>query len=230
METNTTTTTLQNLHSATNLADFPRSLFDNKPDDVPVQSQVQVQTSPVQLLSPMLLQTALGGSQNQQQLLWTAPNQLTTQSTASGSNSNAMIPSLVSLLNTSNSNNQSANNLHTKKCLFHRQFVRPLHQQLLQNHQQQQQQIRISNQIVSTTNIQNSSNSNRTTHVTTRDAITTNPLPPLNAALLQDRYLLLDLVDGSSFHKCVDIRTQKMLVCKVSVIFYCSMNNLKKNI
>ncbi|CAO1367145.1 unnamed protein product [Diamesa tonsa] len=38
---------------------------------------------------------------------------------------------------------------------------------------------------------------------------------PLNAALLQDRYLLLDLVDGSSFYKCVDITTQKMLVCKI---------------
>lgn len=49
-----------------------------------------------------------------------------------------------------------------------------------------------------------------------RDAISTNISPQLNAALLQDRYLLLDLVDGSSFYKCIDIQTQKMLVCKVS--------------
>lgn len=49
-----------------------------------------------------------------------------------------------------------------------------------------------------------------------RDAISTNTSPQLNAALLQDRYLLLDLVDGSSFYKCIDIQTQKMLVCKVS--------------
>jgi tribbles-like protein len=38
---------------------------------------------------------------------------------------------------------------------------------------------------------------------------------PLNAALLQDRYLLLDIVDGSSFHKAMDILTRTMMVCKI---------------
>lgn len=61
-----------------------------------------------------------------------------------------------------------------------------------------------------------------------RDAISTNIAPQLNAALLQDRYLLLDMVDGSSFYKCIDIQTQKMLVCKVGGItstFYFSSFN-----
>lgn len=61
-----------------------------------------------------------------------------------------------------------------------------------------------------------------------RDAISTNIAPQLNAALLQDRYLLLDMVDGSSFYKCIDIQTQKMLVCKVGGItstFYSSSFN-----
>lgn len=54
-----------------------------------------------------------------------------------------------------------------------------------------------------------------------RDAISTsNIAPQLNAALLQDRYLLLDMVDGSSFYKCIDITTQKMLVCKVGGSFF----------
>ena len=89
-------------------------------------------------------------------------------------------------------------------------------QQMLQQHQQFQQQIRLNN----------SQNTNIATVATvaakqvTRDAISTNALPQLNAALLQDRYLLLDLVDGSSFYKCVDITTQKMLVCKVSVFLF----------
>lgn len=39
---------------------------------------------------------------------------------------------------------------------------------------------------------------------------------PLNAALLADRYLLLDLVDGSSLYKCIDVQSQESLVCKVS--------------
>lgn len=54
-----------------------------------------------------------------------------------------------------------------------------------------------------------------------RDAISTNIAPQLNAALLQDRYLLLDMVDGSSFYKCIDIQTQKMLVCKVGGTLDC---------
>ncbi|CAO1360410.1 unnamed protein product [Diamesa hyperborea] len=81
-------------------------------------------------------------------------------------------------------------------------------QQLIQQHQQLQQQSRLNNS--QTANV-----ATVAAKQVTRDAISTNALPQLNAALLQDRYLLLDLVDGSSFYKCVDITTQKMLVCKV---------------
>lgn len=37
----------------------------------------------------------------------------------------------------------------------------------------------------------------------------------LNAALLAERYLLLDLVDGSTLYKCIDVKTHEELVCKV---------------
>jgi hypothetical protein len=79
-----------------------------------------------------------------------------------------------------------------------------LHPQILQ--QQLQQQVRISNQPAV----------NRNSTQANRDAISSNVQPPqFNAALLQDRYLLLDMVDGSSFYKCIDIQTQKVLACKV---------------
>jgi hypothetical protein len=96
-------------------------------------------------------------------------------------------------------------------------------QQIQQQQQQQAQQIRINNN----SNVSIASNAasaaitvvNRTSTQPKRDAISTNIIaPPLNAALLQDRYLLLDMVDGSSFYKCIDIQTQKMLVCKVGGI------------
>lgn len=95
------------------------------------------------------------------------------------------------------------------------------HPQLLQ-HAQQQQQIRIGNSQIPTNSCPTSAAVaagiaavNRASAQPNRDAISTNTTPQLNAALLQDRYLLLDLVDGSSFYKCIDIQTQKMLVCKV---------------
>jgi hypothetical protein len=78
--------------------------------------------------------------------------------------------------------------------------------QILQQQLQQQQQVRISNQPAV----------NRNSTQANRDAISSNVQPPqFNAALLQDRYLLLDMVDGSSFYKCIDIQTQKVLACKV---------------
>lgn len=129
--------------------------------------------------------------------------------------SSATVPQIMNILNS-----------NAKKCTFHRQCLHiqspqtaqpsppvaqqhqiqmplqtPPQQQLL-HHQQVQQQIRI--------------NQSRPNSQANRDAISTNTSPQLNAALLQDRYLLLDLVDGSSFYKCIDIQTQKMLVCKVS--------------
>lgn len=37
----------------------------------------------------------------------------------------------------------------------------------------------------------------------------------LSAALLAERYLLMDLVDGSTLYKCIDVKTHEELVCKV---------------
>lgn len=37
----------------------------------------------------------------------------------------------------------------------------------------------------------------------------------MNAALLAERYLLLDMVDGSTLYKCMDVKTHEELVCKV---------------
>lgn len=42
----------------------------------------------------------------------------------------------------------------------------------------------------------------------------------MNAALLAERYLLLDLVEGSTLYKCIDVKTHEELVCKVCGIFY----------
>lgn len=41
----------------------------------------------------------------------------------------------------------------------------------------------------------------------------------LNAALLAERYLLMDLVEGSTLYKCIDVKTHEELVCKVNFIF-----------
>lgn len=91
--------------------------------------------------------------------------------------------------------------------------------QLLHHHPQllHQQQIRISSTQIPPLSSSTVAAVNRASAQANRDAISTNITPQLNAALLQDRYLLLDLVDGSSFYKCIDIQTQKMLVCKVKI-------------
>lgn len=41
----------------------------------------------------------------------------------------------------------------------------------------------------------------------------------MNAALLAERYLLMDLVDGSTLYKCMDVKTHEELVCKVRIVF-----------
>lgn len=41
----------------------------------------------------------------------------------------------------------------------------------------------------------------------------------MNAALLAERYLLLDLVEGSTLYKCIDVKTHEELVCKVHELF-----------
>lgn len=42
----------------------------------------------------------------------------------------------------------------------------------------------------------------------------------MNAALLAERYLLLDLVEGSTLYKCIDVKTHEELVCKVRKYHY----------
>lgn len=42
----------------------------------------------------------------------------------------------------------------------------------------------------------------------------------LNASLLAERYLLMDMVEGSTLYKCIDVRTYEELVCKVSDFLY----------
>lgn len=175
------------------ISTYPRAVIDRKPDD---QSLESVQRS--------------------NYLLYPSPPQ--TSSASSQAVSSATVPQIVNILNPlisqialPNSNTGGA-----KKCTFHQQCLHLQHQQQTsanqtQNYQQQstqQQQVRISNQIQPAVN-RNSTQANR-------DAISSNVQPTFNAALLQDRYLLLDMVDGSSFYKCIDIQTQKILVCKVS--------------
>lgn len=168
--------------------DYSRSIFDNKPDE---------------------------------------PQASSTVPTVASSSGAPTVPTMQNASLTVGPNAGNSN-LLAKKCLFHRQCNRNHLQQQTQlaYHQQQQQQIRINNNTIniSASPISNSSanssgGSNAATNQrgqTNRDAVSTNVVPQLNAALLHDRYLLLELVDGSSFYGCVDIKTQKPLVCKVS--------------
>lgn len=201
---------------------YPRPLIDRKPDDDP-----SVHSAPRIVISA-----------------------------GPPSSTSATVPQIVSILNTSTNaaaiSNAKKCTFH-RQCLHiqspqsqqagqhqspqappqliqHHQIQLPLQTppQLLQHPQiLQQQQIRISNPQIPTSNSSTSAviasaaaaAVNRASTQANRDAISTNiSPPPMNAALLQDRYLLLDLVDGSSFYKCIDIQTQKMLVCKVSLL------------
>lgn len=45
----------------------------------------------------------------------------------------------------------------------------------------------------------------------------------MSSALLAERYLLLDLVEGSTLYKCIDVKSREELVCKVK-LFYVSLN------
>lgn len=193
------------------ISTYPRAVIDRKPDD---QSLESVQRS--------------------NYLLYPSPPQ-TSASSASPTVSSATVPQIVNILNPLISTialpnpNMSSNGgmiQNAKKCTFHQQCLHLQHQHhqssttsgsqsqnyqqnthlVQQQHQQPTQQVRINNQIPAV---------NRNSAQANRDAISSNVQPTLNAALLQDRYLLLDMVDGSSFYKCIDIQTQKILVCKV---------------
>lgn len=190
---------------------YPRPLIDRKPDDEP----------------------SLGTSR------------IVISSGQSGASTvaSATVPQIMSILNPTITNvitSGATAAANAKKCTFHRQCLHIQQQQQpttgqqqaqavvqqiqlplqtppqLLHHQQMQQQIRL-NSNNSNTQSNPVAAANRASTQANRDAISTNISPQLNAALLQDRYLLLDLVDGSSFYKCIDIQTQKMLVCKVRI-------------
>lgn len=70
---------------------------------------------------------------------------------------------------------------------------------LLQHNQQLRQQIRLQTESLAVS-VQN-----------------TNYIAPrFSAHLLQGRYLMMNLIEGSTFYKCIDINTKEHLVCKVS--------------
>ncbi|XP_037051319.1 tribbles homolog 2-like [Bradysia coprophila] len=132
--------------------------------------------------------------------------------------------------NTTSSNNvNSSNNSQFKKCIHHRMS----HCGRTAVVQTQQRVVRVGNGSAVITG-GNSSNSNVATSaagnssssvagqqnggISTQVGIQSQPglVQPVSAALLADRYLLLDLVDGSSLYKCIDVRSHEELVCKVA--------------
>lgn len=115
--------------------------------------------------------------------------------------------------NSSSSNSNGCNTHQHKKCLYHRLCCRNQ-----QTHQVQMMKMNENNTnsgSTSSTNNNGAPNRNGSPTKSPRDAISTNLSPQLNAALLADRYLLMDLVEGSSLYRCIDIKTQEDLVCKV---------------
>lgn len=77
----------------------------------------------------------------------------------------------------------------------------------------------------STTSGQTNGNKTTSANVTTISPNTVPIIPnqnglvqPMSAALLADRYLLMDLVEGSTLYKCLDVKTHEELVCKVILL------------
>ncbi|XP_055541867.1 tribbles homolog 2-like [Wyeomyia smithii] len=97
-----------------------------------------------------------------------------------------------------------------KKCPYHRQCYRNHH------HPQQQQQLQSPSQVGTRRMAITVNGISPAALYPQRDAISTNVAPPLNAAVLAERYLLLDVVEGSSLYRCVDIKTKEELVCKIA--------------
>lgn len=215
-----TATTLQNPQIIR--INYPRPLIDRKPDDEPVSHPISrnvmngAQSSAMSATVPQIVSI----------LNPTITSVITTgPSIANGGTlSNAKKCTFHrQCLHIQSPQSQQANQQQAQtvsQLIQHHQIQLPLQTppQLQHHHPQllQQQQIRINHAQISTSSSPNGAAAvNRASAQANRDAISTNISPQLNAALLQDRYLLLDLVDGSSFYKCIDIQTQKMLVCKV---------------
>lgn len=112
-------------------------------------------------------------------------------------------------------------------------IIRP-HQQQRQSYQQYPSQqmpasIAINNSTMQAANsgthflagVSNSMGGNATTSNTNGTLIHNQNglVQQMNATLLAERYLLLDLVEGSTLYKCIDVKTHEELVCKVRFFF-----------
>lgn len=138
-------------------------------------------------------------------------------------NNNSIISNNIS----SNLNSNINNNMQFKKCIHHRMS----HCGRTTVAQSQQRVVRVGNGSALISGSNNScsnvagatGNSNSVAGqqnsgpVHTQVGIQSQPglVQPVPAALLADRYLLLDLVDGTSLYRCIDVRSHDELVCKV---------------
>nr|XP_019932887.2 tribbles homolog 2-like [Aedes albopictus] len=209
---------MDTLNSATpatvpNSIDFAR-LFANKPEDViPSTSSSQQQLIPVTVsangtttIPATVTFVNHSGTVALATVAAAAAAAAASGSAAAGTSTSAS--SLALLGAASAAQNGPAN----KKCPYHRQCYRNHHHhQQQQQHQMQQQSGGRSGRTVSV-----ASGAGSTALYPQRDAISTNVTPPLNAAVLAERYLLLDSVEGSSLYRCIDIKTQEELVCKIA--------------
>lgn len=137
------------------------------------------------------------------------------------------VPSTAVNNNMNNSSNINNSNSQFKKCIHHRMS----HCGRTAVVQSQQRVVRVgngsavitggsnscSNVAGATGNSSSSVAGQQSGAISTQVGIQSQPglVQPVSAALLADRYLLLDLVDGSSLYRCIDVRSHDELVCKV---------------
>jgi hypothetical protein len=108
--------------------------------------------------------------------------------------------------------NATSSSVDNKKCMYHRQCSRNhAHPYQPQHTNQNQASNRPRDSAAS-----NAAASDATNKGHQRDAISTNASAPMNATVISDRYLLLEVVEGSTLYRAVDIQTHDHLVCKVS--------------
>ncbi|XP_053690594.1 tribbles homolog 2 [Sabethes cyaneus] len=185
--------------------DFARLLL-SKPEE---QSTSSPQLIPVTVTSsggmPAIPTTVTFVNNSGSVALATAAAAAAAAAAASSSSSGSSPASSLALAGSTSAANNGPTN---KKCPYHRQCYRNHHHP--QQTQSQSQQAG-SRRMAITVNGMNSA-----ALYPQRDAISTNVAPPLNAVVLAERYLLLDVVEGSSLYRCVDIKTQEELVCKIA--------------
>lgn len=87
-------------------------------------------------------------------------------------------------------------------------------------YQQPIQQTLTNNTANFTAGVNNPTNNGQTSSLTNATTIHNQNglVQQMSATLLAERYLLLDLVDGSTLYKCIDVKSREELVCKVKQI------------